>query len=422
MALALIASRWARRGRGKVTVLTVDHRLRPGSGREARWVKERLGRRGIAHRILTWRDGSADGRGNLQARARAARYRLLADWCRRHGVLHLLTAHHRDDQAETFLLRLGRGSGLYGLAGIPEVNERPDMRILRPLLGAAKNDLCAYLEARGERWLDDPSNQDPVFARVRARRALPVIARAGIEPARIADAARRLGRDRVALEGAVARLLAEAAAPDPTGFVTLDRDRLLAAAPEVGKRALARVLVTVGGGAYAPRFERLERLFMEVRGACPARTLGGCQIRKRQDGALLVCREPGRQQGPVTVSAAGAIAWDGRFVVVLGRRRQASAGGTMTLGALGRGGWAAVKADPDGFVGRCQGRPRPLPLAVAIGLPALSDRRGVVEVPHLGYRRSRGAVASLTIKEIRHVPPEPLAGAGFGVCAAGAPE
>src|SRR5689334_21506590 len=119
LALALLAAGWCRSVGGEVVGLTVDHRLRPGSGAEARQVGRWLAAAGIAHHILVRRDELAAG--SRQAAARAARYALLGDWCRRQGVLHLLVAHQQEDQAETLLLRLGRGSGLEGLAAMPAV-------------------------------------------------------------------------------------------------------------------------------------------------------------------------------------------------------------------------------------------------------------------------------------------------------------
>lgn len=415
MALVLLADRWARAKGGAVTAFTVDHRLRAASRREALWVHRALGARAIRHHILTWDRGSSAGRANLQAAARGARYRLLEDRCRAKGILHLLLAHHLDDQAETFLMRLERGSGLYGLAAMAPVVERQGVRLLRPFLTVPKDDLRAYLKGCGQDWLEDPSNQDSRFARVRTRRALPELKAAGLTPERIAGTAGRLGRDRVVMDQAVARLLALAAAPDPAGFVLLDRHGLLAAPVPVGLRALSRVLAVVGGAAYAPRFERLARLYREIAGPGRARTLGGCTIRRARAGALLVCREPAAQGPPMRVHGPGTVLWDGRFRVELGavkgRRKRAS----MTLAPLGRDGWARIKTDAAGFSGAAGGRPRLLPGAVRVGLPALGDHLGVVEVPHLGYRRRAGSLASLTIKGIRPLPPEPLAGTVFGM-------
>jgi tRNA(Ile)-lysidine synthase len=417
MALALLADRWVRARGGAVTAFTVDHRLRAGSRREALWVHRVLGARGIRHHILSWRQGAVAGRANLQAEARTARYQLLEERCRAKGILHLLVAHHLDDQAETFLMRLERGSGLYGLAAMAPVVERKGVRLLRPFLTVPKDNLRAYLEGCAQDWLEDPSNQDTGFARVRTRRAMPALSEVGVTPERIAGTTGRLGRDRVVMDQAVARLLALAAAPDPAGFVHLDRDQLLAAPEPLGLRALSRVLAVVGGAAYGPRFERLARLYHEIAGSCRARTLGGCTIRRARSGTLLICREPAAQGPPMTLSGPGTVLWDGRFRIELTAEIGGPKRASLTLGPLGGDGWARIKTDAAGFAGIARGRLRALPGVVKLGLPALSDRRGVVEVPHLGYRRPGGGIASLKVKSVSPLPPEPLAGAVF--CAAG---
>ncbi|MAG22807.1 MAG: tRNA lysidine(34) synthetase TilS, partial [Rhodospirillaceae bacterium] len=165
MALALLAHDWAQGRGGQTVALSVDHRLRWESGAEARQAGRWLKARGLTHHILSWTGDKP--RHGVQAAAREARYRLLFDWCRRHGVLHLLLAHHQEDQAETFLLRLGRGSGVDGLAGMAPLSEVPTMRLLRPLLDVPKARLVATLQSRGQEWVEDPSNRDLAYARVR---------------------------------------------------------------------------------------------------------------------------------------------------------------------------------------------------------------------------------------------------------------
>jgi tRNA(Ile)-lysidine synthase len=148
MALALLADAWARPRGGEITALTVDHRLRPESQSEARQVGIWLAARGIAQETLVWDGPHATG--DIQAAARAARYRLLEDWCAERRVVHLLTAHHSEDRAETFWLRLARGSGLDGLAGISAVTERAQCRVLRPLLDVPPARLRARLRVEGQ--------------------------------------------------------------------------------------------------------------------------------------------------------------------------------------------------------------------------------------------------------------------------------
>jgi tRNA(Ile)-lysidine synthase len=175
LALALLAASWARSRAGTAVALTVDHRLRRESAAEAAQIGAWLAARQIPHHTLLWEDHPPARRG-LQAAARAARHRLLEEWCAENGVLHLLLAHHRQDQAETLLLRLARGSGVDGLAGMAAVAERRSCRILRPLLGVAPARLAATLELLAQPWVEDPSNQNPAYARARLRRSLSLLA------------------------------------------------------------------------------------------------------------------------------------------------------------------------------------------------------------------------------------------------------
>lgn len=394
LALTLLAQAWAVAAGGQLTALTVDHRLRPESAAEAAQLGQWLAARGVTHRILR-RDGPAPT-GGIQAAARTARYRLLEGWCAEHGVLHLLVAHHREDQAETLLLRLARGSGLDGLAGMSAVVEHRQCRVLRPLLGIPRERLAATLRAAGQPWIEDPSNLDPAYGRVRMRRALPVFAEAGFGTARLAATAARLGRARQAIEASVAALLASAALVHPAGFVRLDPAVLCGAPEELGLRALAAVLASTGGTAYPPRLERLERLYRELAGGLgQGRTLGGCRVVPWR-GALLVCREAEVAAQPAAAVPGGTIYWDGRFSLYL----PPSAPAGLTLGALGR------TSPSEGAS---------LPAAVRAGLPALSDGASVVAVPALRYTRAGFDTGLLGSWRLVFRPTRPLSGAGFTV-------
>lgn len=284
LALMLLADIWARRRGGTAIGLTVDHRLRPDSAAEARQIEVWLAAREIPHRILVWQGEKPQS--GLQAAARAERYRLLEDHCAAAGLLHLLLAHHAEDQAETLALRLEAGSGPSGLAGMAAILERPFGRLLRPLLACPRQELRRYLQERGQVWIEDPSNRDARFARVRVRQAL------GQEPARqaalLADAT-RYGLARRDQDRAVARLLARAVLDRPAeGEVTLDRVLLTKAPEALGRQALVRCLMHVGGQPYAPRQARLDRLWRKLCDGALQRsaTLGGCLLRP--------ARHPGR--------------------------------------------------------------------------------------------------------------------------------
>ncbi|MGE0735930.1 MAG: tRNA lysidine(34) synthetase TilS [Alphaproteobacteria bacterium] len=313
MALVLAAAAWARARGGRVTGLTVDHGLRAASAAEARQVRIWLRRHGIAHAILRWR-GDKPSTG-VQAAARDARYALLENWCRDNEVLHLLLAHHREDLLETARLRAAAGSGPLGLAGISSVVERPQVRLLRPLLRLPKSALQGFLNARGQAWLDDPSNLDRRFARGRMRSEPPAH-----PPVPVAQ----FGRRRAAIERTVADRLARAVDLHPAGWAWLAYRAWRGAPSEVIEQGLGRVLATIGGATYAPASASLRRLAAWLyAGETPrgARTLGGCRlIADAAGGPVLVCREAGRMAGPRHIDRNGHGDWDSRYVVNGGGR------------------------------------------------------------------------------------------------------
>ncbi|HKO08727.1 MAG TPA: tRNA lysidine(34) synthetase TilS [Alphaproteobacteria bacterium] len=409
MALAILASHWAAAHGGSLVALTVDHGLRPEAAAEARRVKRWLAARGIAHKTLSWRGQKPMA--NLQAAARQARYGLLEGWCRQNGVLHLLVAHQREDQAETFLLRLSRGSGVDGLAAMAPLSERAEHRLLRPLITIPRARLRATLAALEQSWIEDPTNDDTRHARVRLRALLPALSREGMTPERLAATASQLGRARQALELATARLLAECVELDPAGYALLEPRALAAGAEDVGLRALARVIQSVGGALYAPRLERLERLYRAImrEGLPSARTLGGCRILsapgRRLKGRLLVCREWRHAEAELVLRPGQSVTWDGRFRLTLAPRLR-HASGPLRVGALGEAGWARLAADA------VEVRANPLPAPVRPALPALSDLDGLLAVPHLHYGRAPAEAASVYVRSLIFQPQHPLASAG----------
>ncbi|MDA8231909.1 MAG: tRNA lysidine(34) synthetase TilS [Magnetospirillum sp.] len=395
LALALLAADWAAARGGRAHCLTVDHRLRPQSTAEAETVGGWLAARGIAHAILPWTGEKPQA--DLQRAARDARYALLRGWCRERGFLHLLLAHHRDDQAETLLLRLGRGSGVDGLSGMACVHEAADARLVRPLLGLPRARLAATLSARGQPWIEDPSNANPAFARVRMRQLLPDLAPEGLTSRRLAETARRLGRARAALEEGVAAAAARWVVLHPAGFATIDAQAFALLPDEIGLRLVSRLVMAVGGGVYPPRRERLERIHAALSGtAFSAATLGGCRLAAGSDGRLLVCREAARMAGPAILVPGGETTWDGRFRLAVA----ADAPAGLAVAGLGVEGW--------GMVARLlRSRPLPpIPAPVRPTLPVVVDQDGISAVPHLGYNRD--AKAERTVRWIVPAPANPL--------------
>jgi tRNA(Ile)-lysidine synthase len=283
-AMMVLAAEWAEQsGRGSPSVLVVDHRLRKDSTLQAAAVVSQANALGLEAQVLTWlgRKPASD----IESVARAARYRLLSDWCRSRGVESLYLGHTLEDQAETFLLRMARGSGVDGLAAMSRVSAFPQagceaLRLVRPLLAVPRARLRALLVERNVPWQEDPMNTDPRFARARLRMAWPEIEHLGLSATRIAQAAGHLSRARAALDHETEMFLARASRRYDAG-VLLDGAALAALQDEIGLRALARVLMQVCEQPYRPRMERLERLMATIRtGALgKGRTLHGCWVR-----------------------------------------------------------------------------------------------------------------------------------------------
>lgn len=331
MALLLLLRDWAAaRGTG-LQAFTVDHGLRPDAAAEAEQVGRWCAALQVPHETLLWVHHGVSGR--VQERARRARYDLLAAACARHDLGALALAHHQDDQAETVLLRLAKGSGLDGLAGMRPVGrwEATGLTLLRPLLNMPKVRLITTCQARGQEFFRDPGNEAPRYARGRLRAASAALAAEGMDSARLADLARRAAVASDALTVYTDRLQTRALRWDEAGYAELSLSPMWDEPEEIQMRALAGILRRVGGAVYAPPQEAVRALLVGVRaGKLPRRTLAGCEI-AAQDGVCRVMRELAAIASPVPLAPGQSLRWDGRFVVSL----TADAPSGLTVGALG---------------------------------------------------------------------------------------
>lgn len=372
-ALLHLAAGWreSEPGSPDLLVATVDHGLRDGSADEAAWVGVRSAHYGLPHRILVWQ-GPKPTTG-LQEAARQARYGLLAGLADDCEEAAIVTAHHADDQAETFVMRLMRGSGVDGLAGIARSTRWRGTPVERPLLSLSHRRLTATLEHAGLDWLEDPSNEMPAFERVRVRKALATMNKVGLTAAMVALSADRLGRARRALDAAADDLARAALHMDEAGFCSIDRGPFLSAPREISLRLLARVLVAVGGGGQPVRLQRLESLYERLRAEGSVQTLGGCVVRDFDD-RISIFREPGRRGLEERTLAPGQSAcWDGRFEISLA----ASEVEPVHVRALG----------PDGLrkLAKTSENLRPVPKFAAAAIPAFWRGESLIAVPQIGY-------------------------------------
>ena len=267
MALMHLAQQW--RG-AALHVATVDHGLRADAAQEAAFVSEIACNLGLSHVTLSWNSWTRHG--NLQDAARQARRRLLADWARREGLQAVLLGHTLDDQAETFLMRLARGSGVDGLAAMAPMKIVEGVRFLRPLLSVSRCELRDWLRMRALPWVDDPSNDDSSFARIKARQALEVLAPIGLTPSRLSDTAARMADAREVLDAAAASAARDICRFEHGDFV-FDAARLDSLAQDTRHRLVARSLCEVASNSYRPRLSALRAALVSH-----SATLHGCRL------------------------------------------------------------------------------------------------------------------------------------------------
>ncbi|MDR1360987.1 MAG: tRNA lysidine(34) synthetase TilS [Rickettsiales bacterium] len=257
--------------------LTVDHGLRPESAAEAAAVGKAAAKLNIAHETLHWTGAKPDA--GLEAAARKARYDLMLDYCRAHNIGILMTAHQADDQIETFLMNLARGSGVYGLGGIRAVGQRDGIIIARPLLQVPRDELKKYCDDNGIEYFNDSMNSDEKFTRVKIRKNRAALREAlGISDERLLLAIDNLSRARDDLESRAAFVENRWTASE-----------FFALSTELQLKTLSRVIQSVGNLAYAPRLQSVKDLLYDMRAQTNMkRTLGHCTIRRLNDKIIIV--------------------------------------------------------------------------------------------------------------------------------------
>jgi tRNA(Ile)-lysidine synthase len=294
-ALLLMVAEWAARRRTKrIAAATVDHGLRPESAAEAQSVADLCERLDVPHAILLWTGAKPSTR--LQERAREARYRLLAEHARAIGADTIVTAHHADDQAETVLFRLMRGSGVAGLRGMETMSRRDGVSIARPLLGVEKSALIAFVKARGAAFIEDPSNAELRFARPRLRALIAGLAGEGLDAEGLARLARRAAEADEALARTAAEVEARLGAHGP-----IDARALFEAPIAIVQRILARRIAAAGRRDLSRiGLEKIEALALRLQdasleGRALKANVGGAVVRLTAAGKLEFSPEPARR-------------------------------------------------------------------------------------------------------------------------------
>lgn len=307
LALLHLMAEWAAEERVKLEAVTVNHGLRPEAAHEAQFVAEVSERIKVKHTTLNW--SGYKGTGNLQDAARRARYRLMADWAKTRGISTIALAHTADDQAETFFMRLARASGIDGLTGMQRRRVSDGITWVRPLLMQERFELRQYLRELREPWIDDPSNDDEAFERVKARRAMEELTKLGIDVHVVGRVMDHLGQVRSALDFATHDHALDCVFEEH-GDLIIDRRRFAEGSPEVNRRLVVAALRWIASADYGPRGMKLQEFLSAMMRGRDA-TLHGVRLLGGKESFRLT-REHAAVAG--TVALPGGV-WDGRWVI-----------------------------------------------------------------------------------------------------------
>lgn len=351
--LRLLAARYP------VAAVTVDHGLRAASANEARFVGDTCARLGISHDILRW--SGPEPTGNLMDQARRARLALIGGWARGRGIGHVVFGHTADDQAETFLMRVARSSGLEGLSGMRPRFEAEGVTWHRPILTMRRAQLREYLREIGQDWIDDPSNKNERFDRVKMRNALKTITPLGLTPDAINAVVRHLAMAESALQSVLGDWISTHCTTDRGDILINTAAFRRAAHPELQRRIMNAALLWVSGADYAPRAAKLAAFLANPRDC----TLHGCRI-SADDAAIRITREA---NAVADLRVPPDQIWD-RWAM----SGEAPAPSNAHIGALGE---AGLKFCPDW-------RRANLPRASLLASPALWQGENLLSAPLAG--------------------------------------
>ena len=376
MALVLLLKDWCTAHKKTLIALTVNHGLRDESEQESQQVAGWMAHHEITHHIISLRKPILVD-SSLMARARDARYDTLWAWCEEHDVKTLIAAHHADDQMETFLMRLISGSGLKGLLAMDTVVEKENDRVLlRPLLSITKDRLKETLRARGQEWIEDPTNDNDEFTRNRLRKKIiPLLHEEGLSSERMGAVIAKLSSTYEVLETSVNAWLAGCVRLYDAGYVAISHEawRDMHMPREIHKQALSTLLQTISGNAgYPPRDAKLVPLLEQLPTLEKTTTAHGCLIvPDKESGDIYIAREWQRVEGQTLTE--GDMQWDKRFAF----KTALEGVSDYSIYPLGEAGVAQLIAEDIMLPA--------LPLQVLYSFPSIWRLEKLVATPHIGY-------------------------------------
>ncbi|MDB1135299.1 tRNA lysidine(34) synthetase TilS [Candidatus Anaplasma sp. TIGMIC] len=297
---------------GVPVVLTVNHGFRPEAENEVLFVRAQASLLGLECKILSWNNHTPK---KTQEAARAIRYQLIEEWCVENSIKFLLTAHSKNDQAETVLMRLERGSGIDGLAGMRERSLLGSITILRPLLEFTRKEIQDYAHQERQPWIEDNSNKNPKYKRTFYRRFISEAGNPDILISRLCVTSEHMRRALHCMLHYVQSAVDVCLEFSPWGCVIIKTQELFKVHEEVARRLLLFILMTMGNKTVKPRYKNFSAAFAKIwsdEDFSPF-TMHGCKVLKSQDGNITIVREVRHIATKTYVVIPSTIHWDGRF-------------------------------------------------------------------------------------------------------------
>ena len=376
-----------------VFILVVDHGLRAESKQEAKFVKNEAKKLGFPTRILKWKGSKPNKR--IQEEARNKRYSLLINFCRENNINNLYLAHHLDDQIETFLFRMFRGSGLQGLTSFSSSYERNGLTLIRPLIDTPKSELISYARRKKINWVEDPSNENQKYDRVKLRKVLPLIYKEGFDKKVFLKSVKKLRLANQALDQITKEFVLQYVIINKNISVFINQELFLTAPEDVQLRVLQNTIrIFSGERYYSPNYLKILNLMNWARNDndISAKTLGGTIFRKRK-GGLILYKEVKKLNDikPIKLSKSKYKAWDNRFLIKINK----SVKGEISY--LGNEGVKILKSKKilgkKGFNG--------IPLTALYSIPAMWDGKRLISAPFFDYSVDNSV--NLKVKKIDYL-------------------
>lgn len=317
LGLLLVLSKWAKDNNCNIIAITVDHKLRLESAAEASYVKSICEQLNIKHVILTW--DSKKPSNNIESKAREARYSLISKYCVDNSIKYLLTAHHIDDQAETFFIRLFRGSGIDGLSSMRDITELYGIIIIRPFLKIYKKQIQNYLNENKVEWMEDKSNSDEKFLRNKIRKFINTFDNRDEIISRISFAIEEINKNRVLIDSFISKIEKNNVKFDTFGSCIFNKN-LLNEKEDILLKIFAKIAMKISGNIYKPRLEKLKRLVNIIKNSNKIRyTFYGCIFETYNNNLFIVYREYAAIDNDVELIYNDYVIWDNRFKIRLSK-------------------------------------------------------------------------------------------------------